>query len=509
MSLKKNIFANSAGTLIGMVVSFLAVPFYLHYLGIESYALIGIFASIGGMCAVLDLGLSNALNRELARHSIQKDPGDEMRRTVRTLEYVYWSMAVLLGLGICLVAPRIVTGWVHTNTLPLATVSEAVRIMGLVIAVQWPLSFYSGGLLGLQHQVTVNIVNTTSAVLSAVGGILVLALVSPTIGAFFRWQLIPGALQTALMAALLWRALPPGTERPRFCREALRRVWRFAGGLSAISLTAILLTQCDKVVLSRALTLRQFGFYTLAGTAAAGVTRIIGPVSIATFPRFSQLFAADDQAELARLYHLTGQLTAAMLFPITAVGIFFSRSLLTLWIRDPGVAGNTYVILSVLLIGTTINAAMTIPYLLQLASGWTKLTLYLNCLDIAICTPLMIWAARYGAAWAAAAFMTQWVLVLIISPTVMHSRILPRERNSWYLRDFAVPILVSMSTAAGCSMVFPAANSRWTYAAVLACAWLITALATVVSTGMIRARLWAHLRLVAALAVVGPKGCSQ
>ncbi|MDQ3181857.1 MAG: polysaccharide biosynthesis protein, partial [Acidobacteriota bacterium] len=62
------------------------VPIYLHYIGIESYGLIGIFSSIQAFIILLDFGLSPTLNRELARLSALTDRTQEMHDIKRTLE---------------------------------------------------------------------------------------------------------------------------------------------------------------------------------------------------------------------------------------------------------------------------------------------------------------------------------------------------------------------------------------------------------------------------------------
>ena len=47
----------------------------------------------------------------------------------------------------------------------------------------------------------------------------------------------------------------------------------------------------DKLVLSRLLSLEDFGYYSLAGVAAAGLQYLIAPFFSAAFPRFAQLIA--------------------------------------------------------------------------------------------------------------------------------------------------------------------------------------------------------------------------
>ena len=75
--------------------------------------------------------------------------------------------------------------------------------------------------------------------------------------------------------------------------------------------------------------------------------------------------------------------------------IFFSKEILSTWIGDPTVVNNTHMLLSLLIVGTTIKAYMTLPYTLQLAHGWTKLAFYKNVVAVIIIVPSMLWAVLY------------------------------------------------------------------------------------------------------------------
>lgn len=73
-----------------------------------------------------------------------------------------------------------------------------------------------------------------------------------------------------------------------------------------VTLLAILLTQIDKVLLSRLLTLEAFGFYTLAASVAGVLYVVTSPVTNAFYPRMVELITCDDQSALASLYHQGG-----------------------------------------------------------------------------------------------------------------------------------------------------------------------------------------------------------
>jgi O-antigen/teichoic acid export membrane protein len=446
--IKQNIIANFGGRAWQALMSLAFVPLYIKFMGIESYGLVGIFASLLALFGLLDMGLSTTLNREMARLSVLPDKAREMRNLVRTLELPYWGMAVLIGIAVVGLSGPIAHYWVKADKLTPATVEQALMIMGGVVAFRWPVSLYSGGLMGLQKQVLLNGINVFEATLRGVGAVLILWLISPTIQAFFAWQIFVSMVHVSLAAFFLWRSLPKSSHRSHFQKESLFRIWRFAAGMTGISVTAIILTQTDKIVLSKILPLEMFGYYTLATVVASALYFFIGPVFSALFPRFSQLVSMNDQIGLKELYHKSCQFMSVMILPAAIVVSLFSSEILLLWTGDPVTVANTHTIVSILIIGTALNGLMNLPYGLQLAHAWTTLSLYTNIIASIVLVPMIYFlATRYGVVGAASAWVILNAGYVLICIQIMHSRLLKGEQWRWYLNDVGAPLLAAFSAA--------------------------------------------------------------
>ncbi len=459
--IKQNIIANFGGRAWQALMSLAFVPLYIKFMGIESYGLVGIFASLLALFGILDMGLSTTLNREMARLSVLPDKARDMRNLVRTLELPYWGVAVFIGIAVVCLSGPIAHYWVKADKLTPATVKQALMIMGGVVAFRWPVSLYSGGLMGLQKQVLLNGINVFVATLRGLGAVLVLWLISPTIQAFFVWQIFISMFHVLLAAFFLWHSLPKSSQHSQFQKESLFRIWRFAAGMTGISVTAIILTQTDKIVLSKILPLEMFGYYTLATVVAHALYHFIGPVFSALFPRFSQLVSLNDQIGLKELYHKSCQFMSVMILPAAIVVSLFSSEILLLWTGDPVTVANTHSIVSILIIGSALNGLMNLPYGLQLAHGWTNLGLYTNIISSIVLVPMIYFlATHYGVVGAASAWAilnTGYVLICI---QIMHSRLLKGEQWRWYLNDVGMPILAAMIIALSWRMLVPDEMSR-------------------------------------------------
>ena len=443
--LKVNILANFLGNSWTVLVNLGLVPLYIYFMGIEAYGLVGFFVVLQGLFSLLDMGLSATLSREMARLSALPDTAQEMRNLLRTLETVYWVVAVVIGLVVIILAAPIAHHWVQPGQLSSETVKKAIMLMGIGMALQWPFSLYAGGLMGLQRQVMLNGLNAVMTTIRGGGAVLILWLVSPTIEAFFGWQIFSSALRVFLIAAFLWGSLPATGKAAGFKVNLFRNIWHFAAGMTGITAMALILSQLDKILLSRLLTLKMFGYYTLASTAASVIGYIVSPCFNAIYPRLTQLVALDNQTDLKEIYHRGCQLVSVLILPTAIVLSLFSHEILSLWTRNQTIAENTSLILSLLVIAGTLNGLIYLPYALQLANGWTSLTFYANAISVVIMVPIIILLTlHFGAVGAAVAliiFNSGYVLFAI---PIMHRYLLPGEKWRWFREDVGLPLLVAL-----------------------------------------------------------------
>jgi len=457
MSTKRNIVANVGGRAWAASMSFLSTPFFIKFLGIEAYGLIGFYVSLLGIFLLLDMGLSTTISRELARLSASGDGRLKSRQLLRSLEFIYWVIAIFLGLLLLVTAPSIASKWLNLGTLSLETGVNAIRLMGLTILFRWPVALYTGALMGLRRHDLLNIITAFVTTIQNVGALLILWLVSPTIQTFFLWQTVASALLVFLLAFSSWRLIPEAGHRPKFDKQVMATIFRFSAGVSFITLLSVILMQLDKVVLSRILPLDSFGRYTLAFNIASLFTVVAGAVYGALLPTFSHLAAEGRVDALALLYHKSCQLLSLLMFPAGAALIMFSEPLLGIYLQDSSIATHSHLILSLLTIGNLLLAIMMPPLALQLAYGWVRLSLIKNLIAVSLFVPLLIFmATRFQGLGAAVVWILLTVGYVLIEIPFMHRRLLPAEKWPWYLIDIGIPAALSIGIMGIARAVLPA-----------------------------------------------------
>ncbi len=471
------------------------VPFYIKLMGVESYGIVGVFTSLMGMLSILDLGLSTSMNREMARLSIDKCNSNRMADTARTLEVIYWVIALGVATVIALLANFIAYHWLNPEHLSREALLQALWIMALVIGLRWPVAIYMGGLNGLQKQVTVNVLQAIFATLQGAGALAVLWFIKPTIQVFFIWQAIIALMQVVALRVALWRSLD-NEHKGAFNKEVLHDIWRFAAGMTGISLVATILTQLDKVLLSKLLSLTDFGYYTFATTLAAVIYRITGPIFIAYYPRLTELVSKGDSEGVVEVYHQGCQLMAVAILPVTFVLFFFPKEILMLWTRNPSMAEHSSMLISLLIIGNALNGLLHIPYALQLAYGWTKLAFYQNIIAVIVLVPAIYFGTlHWGAVGAAAVWVVLNIGYMLISIQLMYRRLLVTEKNSWYLNDVAKPLIAALLVSGSARTLPVQGLGNIGQISTIAATLGIVILAVIISTNTLRTRVLSRLHL--------------
>ena len=491
-TLRANILANYAGQIWMALMGVAFIPLYIRALGMESFGLVGLMLSIQALSMLFDLGMGGVLNRELARRVHNAEANHTSADLIRTFEWLVWPIAVLVAAIIWLASEPLANHWLHPDHLTRQETAHAIAIMGLAVASQWPSSFYANGLSGLERQLALNMINAGFATLRGAGVLAVLYWVSPTITAFMWWYAAVGAAQSLTAAAVLWHLVPRGKEsHARFRLKEIHATGRFAGGLLAIMALSITLIQLDRIVLSAMRPLAELGYFSLAMSVAAGMGRMIQPMFNALYPRYTRLVSLGQKAALTHLYHLSNQCLAVMAAATAAVLIVFGKDVIYLWTGDAATAAKLALPLSILIAGTALNGLMNLPYALQLAYGWTRLTIGANLLALILGIPFCIWAiGRDGIVGAAYLWFAINLGFVAIAVPLMHRRLMPGEMGAWYLQDILPPAISAAVIAVLGGWLLPAVSRNIWGVILLATVSLATLLASAFSAPLVREHIY-------------------
>jgi O-antigen/teichoic acid export membrane protein len=485
--LKRNLIANYFGNGWTAFIGLAFIPLYIKILGIESYALIGIFGVIQTWLGLLDMGMTPTLSREMARFTGGLYSSASIRDLLRSIEFVAIIIAILIIVGVALASTWLAISWLQAGDLPTEVVAQSLIIMGFVAALRFLEGIYRSALIGLQRQVLLNIFNVAISTLRAIGGIGALVWISPTIEMFFLWQAFIALTSLAILVFITYAALPNAAVGGKFSMKALQGIWKFAGGMTGITFLALLLTSVDKVILAKLLALSEYGYYTLASVVAGALYLVVNPITMTWFPRLCQLHAAKDDAGMVRAYHQGAQLVSVVAGSAAVVIMINAQTLLQIWTQDTELAFRTAPLLSLLVLGNLLNALMWIPYQTQLAYGWTSLGVRGNICAVIVIVPAIFFVTpHYGAIGAGWVWVGLNASYCLIGIHFMFRRILKSEKWIWYRDDVLRPIFSAACVASMFKLLLPSATSDLAMSGLLICASIATLLAAFLASKTLR-----------------------
>jgi O-antigen/teichoic acid export membrane protein len=266
--------------------------------------------------------------------------------------------------------------------------------------------------------------------------------------------------------------------------------------MMGINFLALLLTQLDKILLSKLLTLSEYGYYTLATAVAGTLYMLTGPITQAWFPRLSELYAANNQTELITKFHQGAQLVSVFMGSAAFVMIAFDQVLLQLWTRDAELVQRSAHLVCILALGTLLNGLMWIPYQTQLAHGWTQLATWTNVVSVIIIVPAILWATpRYGAEGAAWVWVSLNAGYVLIAIHFMFRKILTQEKWRWFGQDLLQPLFSAAAVASISAWAMPSMLTAPLQLVWLLIASALTVLASALSAPAVRSALLVQVRL--------------
>lgn len=506
MSFKRNIIASYVSQIYVTLIGMLFLPLYLKYMGVEAYGLVGFFTLLQAWFNLLDMGLTPTVARETARFKGGAIDALSYRRLLRALELVFFAIALVGGGAMFVCAGLIAQSWLKVHDLALGQVQLALELMAVGVALRWVAGLYRGCISGAEKLVWLGGFNAAMATLRFVGVLPVLVWVGSSVAVFFSFQVLVALLELAclvLKARGLLPALAPGIAlgwSPAVLFAPIRTVLKFSLTIAFTSSVWVLVTQTDKLLLSKLLPLADYGYFTLAVLAASGVMILSGPISGALLPRMARLQAEGNEAGLISLYSNATQMVAVIAVPACLVLAFFAEQVLWIWTRDAQAAAQAGAVLRLYALGNGFLALAAFPYYLQFAKGDLKLHLMGSALFVLLLIPSLVWATwRHGVIGAGYAWLGANAAYFFCWTPLVHRRFAPGLHARWLLHDTGAIVLLAMAAMALAYRLVEWPQGRMPALALLALVSVAVLLVAAGGSGWVRAVAGNRLRSRAAL----------
>ena len=444
MKIYRSIGLNFIGNAWNGLLIFTTTPWYLSMLGVERYGLVGFWQVLLYVFLVFDLGLGALLVREFARLQGERRGRGACLQLLRWTERICLPAALLVAGGLASGASWLATDWLRLDTIPAEVAATAIGWMSVSAGAQLMNALYLNGLAGMQRHGAMNLIQIVGYSLKYLGGGLVLLFTSD-LAMFFAFQggcMLALALVSRFVLSRVIRAIDqPAARQPEPMDKPV--LWRFAMGMFATAVLGMLLTNTDRLALSRLVATEDLGRYSLAITAASFLQMLVFAFYRAYYPLFSELAASGNTTKLHATYLAACRTVGAVVVPVAVLGWMFAPELMRIWLGQPD--GTTAGLFRWLIVGVSLSGLMWLPAAYQQAHGWTRLHVGLMALALAVGLPLTILLVRHvGVQGGVAMMLVHGGIEISLGLLLMNRVYFPGKSLLWYGAVLFRPLILAV-----------------------------------------------------------------
>lgn len=493
MTLKKNVIANYLGQIYVSLIGILVFPLYLKYLGPEAYGLVGFYIVLQSWLQILDIGFSPTLSRQVAFSRGANHGFLSLKKQLKTMEVFFYTTALVLTCVLYVSSDWIAADWLRLSTLDLKDVAYAISLIGVMISLRLIATLYKSGINGFEQQVWLNITTVFFSSLKFLGALVVLIWFSTDYVVFFEYQIVISLLEAFCFWAKMKLVLP-ATERVklRIYSDEIKPLLPFALSLGYTTAVWIFLSQLDKLVLSNILTLSNYGYFTVVAILSSGLMQMSAPLGNALMPRMTHLLAQGKQDEMLQLYRDASQVMSVVIFPLTAVLVFYAKDVLYVWTGDRTAAEWGHQILSYYIVGSGLVTIVSFQYYLQYVHGKLRLFVMINTITALIYIPLILYTAyTFGPLGTAIAWLVLNSIGFAVIMPLVHRVFAKGIHKRWLVNDILPPAIMAALVAylMTLSGIASSCTNRWLCLADLMVVGLVVLLSVSLSSSLVRKKL--------------------
>lgn len=358
MSLKiralKNVASSWAGLAVNVAVGFFLYPFILHNLGDDASGLWTLIYSLTGYYGIFDFGIRSSLVRYVSKFQATGDK-DQLSRLVNTSLFTYSC------LGLILLVPTLL-GSFYVDRLfhiPPGSLKEGqilFLMVGLSLALGFPLGISGGILEGLQKFYLMNWTNIVATLARAVliiyvlrhgYGLLSVALITVSL------PLVTAIVRAVIAQRLL--AIPYGWKYVD--RQSLRQVANYGSVTFMIIVAGRLRFKTDAVIIGTFLSAAAITHFSIGARLVDYAGEVVSSLAQIFTPMSSHFHAIGDYSQLRKIFISGNRACAMVMFPMTVALVVMGKSVIEAWVGQRYVA--SYVVLLVLLIPSALYQAQS------------------------------------------------------------------------------------------------------------------------------------------------------
>lgn len=448
MGIYKNIIANFFGIIFTTVLTFLVVPYYLEWLGSESYGLVGFATLIQNWLMILSAGFNPVAGRVAARAQNGHESWSDAYTLFRSIDTFIFAIGFVIVIFLFLLPVNSYDTWFNASSVNKEVLSISIILLVIISILRLASAVNRGIIANLEMQIWLNMHLSFFSFLRFAASLPIVYIYRDVVFLFYWWTFV-SILEYGTLQLKIKSVVPISSKFFSFSILSLKKYGKFALTLSFTSLVWIAITQLDKVIFTKLMSLENFGIFSTSVLLSSGVLLLSQPLTQALQPRLIKAYANGGLASLESGLRSSTKLTIIALLPVCVVLSLRSEEVMYLWTANNDIAHKAAVYLPGYVIGNYFASLLGLLYLLQVAVGNVNLHFKGNIFFAFLLIPTMVYLAFnfdpvfVSYFWAIANF-----IMLVVWGEYVVRKFVGSLKLIWILREIILPtvIVVLIST---------------------------------------------------------------
>lgn len=377
---------NAASSFVALawlsMLSIVTVPVYIRLLGLSEWGIVAACASLQILSNFIDAGFSQIVPRWAAQEASQPA---RLRQYVALFQRLYVGLGLIMFLLLQVSAGYLAHQWFQVTVDRADILELAIRIVSFQFFFQFVNNLHTGLWHGLQRQVLANVRACGFGTLKHAIALLALQWMAPQAWvyafAFACVACLEVCVNAVSMQRMLSREETSATGDKVLLAPLLKEVSVLSGGI----LVGLLVSQLDRIILSRTVDVASFGIYTVVATLALAFLQLQAPVTRAYFPAIVRNIQSSGRVSDLYMKRLLGGTLLTSTLP-ALLTCALAPQILELWLHDPKVVSLGTAPLRLLLLAIAMNSLYGCIYQVIIAKGLSHKVLQFNLISLAATT---------------------------------------------------------------------------------------------------------------------------
>lgn len=389
----RNVVTNYLRFFLTGAIAFVLTPFMVRHLGDRDYGVWVTLFSLTGYFGLFDQGIRPSLVRYVSRDHAAGDR-EGLARTISSAFVLYSTVAVVTLAFVAVVASH-VSAWLPGDPQLQAIAPMLVIVVGLSIALGFPLGVFGAVLSGLQRYDIANALGMIVSVLRAILFVVVLRMHGGLLD--LAWASLAMNLLGHAASWVFTRRLLPGVAfgLPWVTRVHLRRIASYGGFAFIGALATNIAFQTDALVITPLLGAALVTPFALASGLIDNARTLVHSAAYVLAPTASELDTLGEGQKLRAMLIAGSRYSVLVSWPVLLGLIVFGGNLLTTWVGSR--YANAGLLLAVLAVPTMVALPQATASSLLFGISRHKGVVLLSILSAVVNLGLSILWARWTA----------------------------------------------------------------------------------------------------------------